>query len=381
MKDEKKKVVFISYSTHNKDIAFEMCDYLEEAGTACWIAPRNVVAGANYAGQIVSAIRSCDAFVLIASNAINESGHVSNEVSLAFDAKKDIIPFKIEETEFSDEYLYFLGRKHWIDAHEDIGEGLKLLKSTLLHASNGSTDYSNNIGNRLGDKKAVRREQRENAAVFEATYSVVSPQDFRRYGITLEEVKEQLEGIIADFQEKFNTKQSGLKEGLTILDLLGDDWRIILDQENQVAGYWVFIALNDENFEKAKQGIFDENDISLEKIDFIDLPGEYNGYLWMMGTNPKKWTTELQLLLVQSLIEYIEDNAQRGLFFSSICSLAESRQSISIRTKIGMKIIAEHFNGGKVCFLDMKNIKNNKFFAKYGKLIECYEDYFGSAKG
>ena len=175
MKDEKKKVVFISYSTHNKDIAFEMCDYLEEAGTACWIAPRNVVAGANYAGQIVSAIRSRDAFVLIASNAINESGHVSNEVSLAFDAKKDIIPFKIEETEFSDEYLYFLGRKHWIDAHEDIGEGLKLLKSTLLHASNGSTDYSNNIGNRLGDKKAVRREQRENAAVFEATYSVVSP--------------------------------------------------------------------------------------------------------------------------------------------------------------------------------------------------------------
>ena len=381
MKEEKRSLVFISYSTHNKDIAFEACDYLEAAGIACWIAPRNVVAGANYAGQIVSAIRNCDAFVLIASNAINESGHVSNEVSLAFDAKKDIIPFKIEETEFSDEYLYFLGCKHWIDAHTDIGEGLKLLKSTLLHASNGSADSSKKMGNGLGDKNVVRKQQSENAAFSEAAYSVVSPQELYRYGITLEKVKEQLEGIIADFQEEFDTKQSGLKEGLKLLDLLGDDWRIILDQENQVAGYWIFIALNDESFEEAKQGIFDEKDISLENIDFIDLPGEYNGYLWMMGTNPKKWTTELQLLLVQSLIEYIEDNAKRGLFFSSICSLAESRQSISIRTKIGMKVIAEHFNGGKVCFLDMKNIKNNRFFVKYGKLIECYEDYFSSAKG
>ena len=67
MKEEKRSLVFISYSTHNKDIAFEACDYLEAAGIACWIAPRNVVAGANYAGQIVSAIRNCDAFVLPSS--------------------------------------------------------------------------------------------------------------------------------------------------------------------------------------------------------------------------------------------------------------------------------------------------------------------------
>lgn len=380
MSEEKEGKAFISYSTHNQDIAFKVCDYLEEAGIACWIAPRNVVAGANYAGQIVSAIRNCDAFILIASNAINESGHVSNEVSIAFDAKKDIIPFKIEETEFSDEYLYFLGRKHWIDAHIDIEEGLKLLKSSLLYVSNGGTNYNNNFENKSSKEKAASGRQSENAMSLEEDYNVVSPQEFRKYGITLEKVRGQLENIIADFQEKFDTKQSGLKEGLKILDLLGDDWRIILDQENQVAGYWVFIALNDESFEKAKQGIFDEKDISLENIDFIDLPGEYNGYLWMMGTNPKKWTTKLQMLLVQSLIEYIEDNAQRGLFFSSICSLAESRQSISIRTKIGLKVIAEHFNGGEICFLDMRSIKNNNFFAKYGKLVECYEDYFGNAE-
>ena len=45
-------------------------------------------AGGNYASQIVAAIRKCDIFVMLASESTNVSGHVSNEVSIAFDNKK-----------------------------------------------------------------------------------------------------------------------------------------------------------------------------------------------------------------------------------------------------------------------------------------------------
>ena len=123
--------VFISYSSREADVAIKVCEYLENNGIICWMAPRNVIAGSNYATQIVSAIKSCSVLVLLASENTNASGHVSNEVSIAFDSKKVIIPFKLQDFEFTDEYLYFLGRKHWIEAHMDFNSGLELLKSTI----------------------------------------------------------------------------------------------------------------------------------------------------------------------------------------------------------------------------------------------------------
>lgn len=129
-------IVFISYSSREADVAIKVCEYLETNGIKCWMAPRNVIAGSNYATQIVSAIKACSVLVLLASENTNASGHVSNEVSIAFDSKKLIIPFKLQNFEFTDEYLYFLGRKHWIEAHEDFNSGLELLKSTINEAVN-----------------------------------------------------------------------------------------------------------------------------------------------------------------------------------------------------------------------------------------------------
>lgn len=123
--------IFISYSSKELDIALKVCEFLENNNFKCWIAPRNVEAGGNYATQIVNAIKKCDLLVLLASENTNNSGHVSNEVSIAFDNKKIIIPFKIQDFVFTDEYLYFLGRKHWIEAHNDINYGLKTLLDTI----------------------------------------------------------------------------------------------------------------------------------------------------------------------------------------------------------------------------------------------------------
>ncbi len=123
--------VFISHSSKQADAAARVCEYLEKRGIQCWIAPRDIGPGSNYATQIVHAIRECSVLVLLASENTNSSGHVSNEVSLAFDNKKQIIPFKLEDITFSDEYLYFLGRKHWIDAYADFPDGLEKLYHTL----------------------------------------------------------------------------------------------------------------------------------------------------------------------------------------------------------------------------------------------------------
>ncbi len=127
----KSGIVFISYSSNNKTAAQRVCDYIEDEGISCWIAPRNIEPGSEYGAQIINAIRRCKVFLLIASESINRSGHVSSEVDAAFDYRKPIIPYKIEAFTFSDEFRYYLGRMHHIEAFKSDSDGKDILIATI----------------------------------------------------------------------------------------------------------------------------------------------------------------------------------------------------------------------------------------------------------
>lgn len=118
------KYVFISYSSANKAIADATCHILEECGIPCWIAPRNIIPGKTWAGNIVQAIRECSLMVLIYSEDSNSSSQVANEVDKAFSHGKTIIPFMVDSTPMNDDFDYYLSRKHWLVAYPDYKEML-----------------------------------------------------------------------------------------------------------------------------------------------------------------------------------------------------------------------------------------------------------------
>lgn len=120
-------LVFISYSSKNKTVADAVCHILEENGIPCWIAPRNVVPGEGFGGNIVKAIRQCSLMILIYSADSNRSSHVANEVDRAFSANKTIIPFAMDDTPMNDDFDYYLSRKHWLVAYPDYREKLQPL--------------------------------------------------------------------------------------------------------------------------------------------------------------------------------------------------------------------------------------------------------------
>jgi hypothetical protein len=72
--------VFISYASQDAAVAAALVEALERHGIACWIAPRDVKAGALYADAIVRAISSAKAFVLVLSESAVASSHVSKEI-------------------------------------------------------------------------------------------------------------------------------------------------------------------------------------------------------------------------------------------------------------------------------------------------------------
>ena len=75
--------VFISYASHDAAVATALVDALERRGIACWIAPRDVKAGAQYADAIVRAISSARAVVLVLSQNSISSPHVGREIERA----------------------------------------------------------------------------------------------------------------------------------------------------------------------------------------------------------------------------------------------------------------------------------------------------------
>jgi TolB-like protein len=108
--------VFISYASQDAAIADALCAALEQAGIACWIAPRNVRPGDFYADAIVNAINACPVLVLVLSKNSVDSAHVLREVERASAKKRPVIAFRIDTTPLPPGLEYFLSASQWIDA-------------------------------------------------------------------------------------------------------------------------------------------------------------------------------------------------------------------------------------------------------------------------
>ncbi|GEM_PF-4574868 len=107
--------IFICHAHADFTIASAACAKLEDAGVRCWIAPRDVDAG-PYARQLVHAITSASAVLLVFSDQTNKSEHILRELEIASKHQKVIIPFRIEDVPPNEDLEYFTLRVHWLDA-------------------------------------------------------------------------------------------------------------------------------------------------------------------------------------------------------------------------------------------------------------------------
>lgn len=111
------KLVFISHSSKEADTALALCRYLEENGRKCFIAPRDIRSGKEYAEEIVNGIDAAEVIVLLLSNNANESPHVLREVERGVSKSIPIIVYKLEDVRLSKSMEYFLMTHQWMDSN------------------------------------------------------------------------------------------------------------------------------------------------------------------------------------------------------------------------------------------------------------------------
>lgn len=113
--------IFISHSSHDAEKAAGICSVLEGEGHSCFIAPRDIRPGREYAEEIINGISGADILLLLLSEQSNQSPHVLREVERAGSSRIPIIVYKLEEVALTKSMEYFLMTNQWIDGIGDSG--------------------------------------------------------------------------------------------------------------------------------------------------------------------------------------------------------------------------------------------------------------------
>lgn len=130
--------VFISYSSKDSQVADAVCAALESKGVRCWIAPRDIPAGASWGAAIIEGIEDSRVMLLVFSEHSNGSDQVLREVERAVAKRIPLVPLRLDKTPMSKALEYFLAACHWQDATdgplEDHLAGLtSVIRARLLH--------------------------------------------------------------------------------------------------------------------------------------------------------------------------------------------------------------------------------------------------------
>lgn len=111
--------IFISHSSKDAETAANLCELLERHGSKCFIAPRDIRSGREYAEELLDGIDHSAAVILLMSEDANHSPHVLREVERAVSKSIPILVYKLEEVALTKSMEYFLMTHQWINARSD----------------------------------------------------------------------------------------------------------------------------------------------------------------------------------------------------------------------------------------------------------------------
>lgn len=111
--------VFVSHSHDDRAVAGRLVHRLEGHGIKCWIAPRDIRPGEDWAAALAEAVETASALVFLLSATSAESSHCAKELDLAQGAGVAQVPVRLDATPLSGGLKYRLSGRHWLDISDD----------------------------------------------------------------------------------------------------------------------------------------------------------------------------------------------------------------------------------------------------------------------
>lgn len=127
-----------------------------------------------------------------------------------------------------------------------------------------------------------------------------------------------------------------------------DTWRLLVNGSESIIGYWHFVPLFKDDFQKAMSGELKDTEIIAERIVPLDLPGDYDVYVVSIALRRGYRNHEDRALLFGSLFDEIYSLAKAGIFIKNIVTNAFTPDGFRTCTRFGMKEIGKHLQHGNI---------------------------------
>jgi hypothetical protein len=112
--------IFVSHSSSDQSLAYDLVEELEKRGAGCFVAPRDIPAGEPWPARLVEAIGVCKVFLLVLTEDANLSVQVEHEIVGAAAAGKPILCLQINGTQPSGCIAFFVSSSQWIPCSVDL---------------------------------------------------------------------------------------------------------------------------------------------------------------------------------------------------------------------------------------------------------------------
>jgi LuxR family maltose regulon positive regulatory protein len=133
--------VFLSYATEDADSARLLCRVLEaEEGIRCWIAPRDVEAGTDYAAAILHAIKDSELVLLLFSSFANSSPYVLREIERAIAYERPVVSLRLDDTTPSASLEYYLNLWQWLETPRGVESKRREIVAAVRKRLDGAGD-------------------------------------------------------------------------------------------------------------------------------------------------------------------------------------------------------------------------------------------------
>ena len=154
------ETIFVSYSSNDRPFALGLVKELQSMGANVWIDQLGIGLGENWDTAIEEALEKSETFMLILSPTSVESQNVQDEVSVAINTKKKLVPILIKECELPMRWQ----RRQYADLTNDPDKAINDILTFLglkEQASNSLKKILSLIGVSEAPKKVVQKVAQE----------------------------------------------------------------------------------------------------------------------------------------------------------------------------------------------------------------------------
>ena len=338
--------LFVSYASGNFDIANHVVNELEKRKLKCFIAPRDIETGKDYACEIVQGIANSSAVLLIFSKDSNDSHYVLREINSAVSRNKTIIPLRIEDFLPSEAMEFYLGPTHWLDAFPEV---LDIHIDRIVQTLGAIT------------KTVIGESEAEKTYVYEDTSLVKLEDAVNKMGITYRDIT--IKEIEIDYltipDDKYNMNESTngtFDDWKDAAENYENDTSILLIKKDEIIGYCDVYPVDKDSFESLIKG---EVIIRDSMIDVFCIGGTFDVYIAMLAIVPEQHNQVNILMVLDWVIEKIDAWRQEDIFVNNIGISVYSALLEKFIIKLGFKFASINPAKGKVYVTNIEDLKNN----------------------